>query len=254
MHPPVHSAADLTAIPNLAHGFFGRQGGVSTGDFESLNASFASADAREHVAENRARIASALDLPKLAGVRQVHSAHVVTLTDPDAVDARPEADALVTALPGIGLGVLTADCAPLLFADPVARVIGAAHAGWQGAVDGIAHATITAMEALGARRDRMVAVIGPTISGRNYEVGPERAAEIRQRHEGAAPFIIAPPAGREHFDLPGFLGSRLRAAGVGHVVDLGLCTYAAPDRFFSHRYATHAGTGAGRQLAVIGLR
>lgn len=254
MHPPFDSAAELTAIPNLAHGFFGRRGGVSTGDFESLNASFASADDSASVTENRARIAAALGFDRLAGVKQVHSNRVVTLTDPAGIAERPEADAMVTALPGIGLGTLTADCAPILFADPVARVVGAAHAGWKGAVTGIAEQTLLAMEALGARRELTVAVIGPTISGVHYEVGPDFAANLRAENPATDPFIFAPPGRREHFDLPGFLGDHLRKAGIGTVVDLALCTYAAPDSFFSHRHATHAGTGAGRQLAVIGLR
>ena len=250
---PFETAPALTALPGVAHGFFGRQGGVSTGDLAFLNASFAGGDDPAHVTENRRRIASALGFADLAGVKQIHSNHVVTLTDRAQLAERPEADALVTNLPGIGLGTLTADCAPLLFADPIARVIGAAHAGWKGAVTGIAEATIAAMEALGARRELMIAVIGPTISGPNYDVGAEFAANLRLQHPGTDTRIFTPPSRREHFDLPGFLLDRLRAAGVGSAVDLGQCTYADPARFFSHRYATHQGTTTGRQLAVIGL-
>lgn len=251
---PFETAPALAALPGIAHGFFGRQGGVSTGDLAALNASFAGGDAEGNVIENRRRIAAALGFPVLAGVRQVHSNTVVTITDRAQLDERREADALVTALSGIGLGTLTADCAPLLFADPIARVVGAAHAGWKGAVSGIAEATIQAMEALGARRELMVAVIGPTISGPNYEVGAEFAANLRLQHAGTDARIFAPPSRREHFDLPGFLLDRLQAAGVGRVSDTAICTYADPERFFSHRYATHKGTGTGRQLAVIGLQ
>jgi polyphenol oxidase len=154
----------------------------------------------------------------------------------------------------LALGILTADCSPVLLADPEAGVIGAFHAGWKGAIGGIAQATVAAMGALGAEPARIVAAIGPTISQRNYEVGPEFAANLLGRHRDAGNRIMTPPGGKEHFDLPGFIFDRLHEAGVGLVEDLRLCTYAEPKHYFSHRFATHHGTATGRQIALIGLR
>jgi YfiH family protein len=160
---------------------------------------------------------------------------------------------MVTGHHGLLLGILTADCAPILLADPEASVIGAVHAGWKGAVSGIAEATVDAMVRLGADRSRIVAAIGPTISAANYEVGAEFAADLLARHPLAASRIARPNGGREHFDLAGFIVDRLRSAGVGLVNDLGICTYAEPKRYFSHRRATHEGTTTGRQIALIAL-
>lgn len=244
-----HPALDL---PGLAHGFFGREGGVSTGDFASLNLSDRTGDDPALVARNRARVAGALGLDGIVTLTQVHSSRVLTLTGAPAPGT--EADAIVTAVAGLGLGILTADCAPILFADPEACVIGAAHAGWQGAALGIAAATVGAMVGLGAHPARIRAVIGPAISGPSYEIGPETAARILARAPAAASRIAVPPGGsREHFDIPGLLGDQLAQAGVGTVADLALCTYAAPGRFFSHRYATHHGIRTGRQVSVIAL-
>jgi polyphenol oxidase len=250
---PVLTSSTLSGIP---HGFFGRQGGVSTGDFASLNVSEAVGDAPDTAAENRRLVAATLGFApdRLSVARQVHSADVVTVTEPISYATRPDADGLVTNVPGLLLGTLTADCAPILFADIEAGVIGAAHAGWKGAINGVAEATVRAMEALGARRSAIAAVIGPSISAASYEVGPQFAADVLARHPDATPFIITPPGGREHFDLPGFLHSRLRAFGLGTVVDLGVCTYANPQAWFSHRRATHQGTLTGRQIALIGLK
>jgi len=256
MSTPFEQSRALERLSGVRHGFFGRRGGSSTGDFASLNTSESSGDRLNHVVENRAQIAGILgfSLSQLVTVKQVHSVtvlEVARLPGPD--DDKPEADALVTRVPGIALGILTADCTPILFADPVAGVIGATHAGWKGAVGGIAEATVAAMVDLGARPERIVAAIGPTISGPNYEVGPEFAANLLRDHRDAANRISTPPGGREHFDLPGFVFDHLANTGVGLVDDLGICTYAEPKKYFSHRYATHKGTNAGRQLSVIGL-
>jgi YfiH family protein len=246
----------LLDLPGLVHGFFGREGGVSEGDFTSLNVSEAGGDDAIHVADNRARAAAALGFhaSALCILRQVHSSDVVTLGEAPDPGTRIEADAMVTREPGLLLGILTADCAPVLLADPEARVIGAAHAGWKVATGGIAPKTIAAMEALGARRERIVAVIGPAISGRNYEIGPDLAAEIARLHRPAKAHISVPEGGkREHFDIPGLLQAQLGAAGIADFADVGHCTYAEPGRWFSHRFATHHGTRAGRQVALIGL-
>lgn len=251
---PFEQSRPLERLETVAHGFFGRLGGVSTGDFAGLNMSTSSGDDLNHVATNRAQAVGVLGFSadRLITLKQVHSTRIVTVAAPG--NALDEADALVTATPGIVLGILTADCAPLLFADPEARVIAAAHAGWKGATGGIAEATIAAMESLGARRDRITAAIGPTISGQNYEVGPDYARTVIAIAPDAAPFFTLPANGREHFDLPGFLHHRLSRLGLAATADLQLCTYAHPDRYFSHRYATHRGTTTGRQIALIALR
>lgn len=253
MTPPFVTS---TVLDGVAHGFFGRGGGVSTGVFSSLNVSEASGDDLTRVASNRAQAVSAVQFraDDLITLRQVHSSTVVVLTDSPDPSERCEADAVVTDRPDLVLGILTADCAPILFADSSAGVIGAAHAGWKGAAGGVAQATVRAMVALGARPDRIRAVIGPTISGANYEVGPEFAAALTAQHPGAETRIARPAGGREHFDLPGFIADQLAGAGVGEVEDLRLCTYADPVRYFSHRRATHEGTTTGRQIALIGLR
>ncbi|RUT34966.1 peptidoglycan editing factor PgeF [Arsenicitalea aurantiaca] len=249
---PFIAAPALSALPGIAHGFFTREGGVSGGVYESLNVTENSADDPALVAENRRRVALAFGLApdRLAGQRQVHSARVVTLVEVPAPGARPEGDAMVTDRPGIALGILTADCTPILLADPEAGIIGAAHAGWQGAVDGIVGNTVEAMAALGADPARITAAIGPTISGPSYEVGDDFVAALRTRNPAALARVFTPPGGRPHFDLPGFVGDCLAMAGVTQVTDLALCTYADP-RFFSHRRATHEGTTTGRQIAVI---
>ncbi|HEV7275087.1 MAG TPA: peptidoglycan editing factor PgeF [Devosiaceae bacterium] len=255
MSLPFDTNPALTALRGIRHGFFGRRGGVSTGDFASLNASDAGGDRPDDVRRNREAAVGALGFAadRLVLLRQVHSATVLDVTTPFPAEARPEADALVTATPGLVLGILTADCAPVLLADVEAGVIGALHAGWKGAIAGIAGATVERMVALGATPARITAAIGPTISAASYEVGPEFIAELLRLHPDAGARVLRPAGGREHFDLPGFVADRLRDCGVATVDDLGLCTYAAPDRYFSHRYATHQGTVTGRQLALIGL-
>lgn len=255
MTSPFEQSLALAALPGVRHGFFGRRGGVSTGVFASLNVSEASGDKLNLVARNRAQIAELLGFrpDALATLRQVHSNAVITLARlPDGSEPA-QADAMVTNVPGLVLGILTADCAPILLADSQAGVIGAAHAGWKGAGGGIAHATVRAMVGLGADPARIVAAIGPTISLVNYQVGPQLASDLLAKHRDAANRIGRPTGDREHFDLPGFLFDQLHGAGVGLVSDLGICTYASPKRYFSHRRATHEGSTTGRQMAVIGL-
>jgi YfiH family protein len=238
----------------LSHGFFGRAGGASSGVFQGLNCGHGSSDQTEAVTINRARVARAMGVPPAAliGVHQVHSAKVLTVTTPPSDPIR--ADALVTATPGIALSVLTADCQPILLADPPARVIGAVHAGWKGAVAGIIEATVAAMASLGADPSRIRAVIGPTISQRAYEVGPDFFDTVTAADIAATRFFAAGSGDRLHFDLPGYGLSRLRAAGVGHAEWTHHCTYADPDRFFSYRRSVHQREADyGRLIAAIRL-
>ncbi|GAA0310619.1 peptidoglycan editing factor PgeF [Rhodovulum strictum] len=242
------------ALSPLRHGFFTRRGGASSGVFQGLNCGGGSSDLSEVVAINRARVASALGVAAdhLVTVHQVHSADVAVIEGPLAV--RPEADAIVTATPGLALAVLTADCQPVLFADRKAGVIGAAHAGWRGALDGVLEATLIAMERLGARRADTVAVIGPTISQRAYEVGPEFLDAFRDDDPGNTRFFAQGSGDRMLFDLPGFGLSRLRAAGIGQAIWTRHCTYADPERFFSYRRSVHAGEADyGRLISAIRL-
>jgi polyphenol oxidase len=243
-------------VPGIRHGFFGREGGRSTGAFATNNMSIALGDNKDIVISNRSSAASQMGdfgMKDLVLFRQVHSTRVVTLTERHDVSVAVEADAMVTSRRDQLLSILTADCAPILLADPDAGVLGAVHAGWKGAAGGIAYATVMAMVALGADPANIRAAIGPTISAANYEIGPETAAQIVALDSAAAHHIAIPPGQtREHFDIPGFLTEQLFGAGVGKVGDLALCTYADPARFFSHRYATHKGTGTGRQIAIIG--
>lgn len=255
MTVPFEQSEALAAMPALRHGFFGRQGGHSEGEFASNNMSIALGD-KPHLAEaNRTGAAQALGYLRqnLYLLKQVHSPIVRVLTDYPDNDVPVEADAMVTRLPTLALGILTADCTPILLADEEAGVIGAVHAGWRGAVDGIIGNTVAAMTGLGAAPARIVAVIGPTISGDNYEVGPQFMTEFVALHPDGWRYFHVPPGKRTHFDLPGFVEGQLRAAGIGTVDRVGGCTYAHPDRYFSHRYATHQGTKTGRQIAIIGL-
>ena len=243
------------ALDGVAHGFLGRRGGVSTGLHAGLNVGWGSDDERAAIAENRARaVAAVLPGATLVTVHQVHSPDVVTVTAPWPDDARPQADALVTNRPGLLLGVLTADCAPVLLADAVAGVVGAAHAGWKGALSGVTDATIAAMEALGARRARIAAAVGPCIAQVSYEVDDDFEARFVVADTFNARFFRMGREGHAWFDLEGYVAARLESAGVGMVEKLGLDTYADPARFFSYRRATHRGEpGYGRQIALIGL-
>lgn len=236
------------------HGFFTRRGGASSGIFQGLNCGPGSSDLADAVDINRARVAAHLDVPPdhLVTVHQVHSADVVTVTGPLA--DRPRADGLVTATPGVALAILTADCQPVLFADATAGVIGAAHAGWRGAQCGVLEATIDAMEAMGAARARIRAVIGPTISQAAYEVGPEFIQTFLDDDPGNARFFAQGKGDRALFDLPAYGLSRLRAAGVGQAEWTRHCTYSDEARFFSFRRATHRGEADyGRLISAIRL-
>lgn len=238
----------------VRHGFFTRKGGASSGIFAGLNCGAGSTDLSDAVAINRARVASTMDVPldHLVGVHQVHSAQVVTVTGP--LPVRPHADALVTATPGVALSVLAADCQPVLFADARAQVIGAAHAGWRGAMGGVLEATVDAMEALGASRDSIAAVIGPCISQRAYEVGPEFFDSFVADDPANSRFFANGTGDRMLFDLPGYGLHRLRQAGVGHAEWTRHCTYHDAERFFSFRRTTHAGEADyGRLISVIRL-
>ncbi|MEH6519853.1 peptidoglycan editing factor PgeF [Sulfitobacter sp.] len=241
------------ALP-VKHGFFTRRGGASSGVFAGLNCGQGSTDQAEIVAINRALVADAMGVPHthLLGVHQVHSATAITADSPMA--EKPRADALVTATPGLALSVLTADCQPVLFADAEAGVIGAAHAGWRGALDGVLHATIDAMEALGAKRENIVTVIGPSISQAAYEVGPEFLDSFISEDPDYARYFINGEGDRMLFDLPGFGLNRLRAAGVGHAEWTRHCTFSDADRFYSYRRTTHAKEADyGRLIAAITL-
>ncbi|WP_226624729.1 peptidoglycan editing factor PgeF [Alloyangia pacifica] len=242
------------SLSPLRHGFFTRKGGASSGVFAGLNCGPGSSDQREIVAINRARVAQAMEVPveSLVTVSQVHSPTVVTVTGP-LTDPRPEADGLVTREPGLALAVLTADCQPVLFADGEAGVIGAAHAGWRGAQAGVLEETIDAMIALGASRDGIRAVIGPTISQRAYEVGPEFLDEFMAEDPDNGRFFAGGQGDRAQFDLPAYGLHRLRSAGV-EAEWTRHCTYSDPDRFFSFRRATHQREADyGRLISAIRL-
>ncbi|MEM9798097.1 MAG: peptidoglycan editing factor PgeF [Pseudomonadota bacterium] len=238
-------------LGDVAHGFFTRKGGASSGIFAGLNCGPGSSDQREAVATNRARVADAMDGP-LRGVHQIHSTEVSTVSGPQS-DPIPKADALVSATPGQVLTVLTADCQPVLFHDPANGVIGAAHAGWKGALGGVLEATVDAMAALGAERDSIRAVIGPSISQRAYEVGQEFLERFEGEDPDALRFFANGRDGKYQFDLPGYGLQRLRLAGID-AEWTGHCTYSDPDRFFSYRRATHQGAADyGRLIAAIRL-
>lgn len=251
------TAESLAALPGIRHGFFTRQGGVSSGIYASLNGGLGSQDSAENVAENRARMAAALDVEPhcLLTAFQIHSPDVAIVETPWPTQKRPRADAIVTRLPGLAIGVTTADCGPILLADPQARVIGAAHAGWRGALAGVAEATVAAMEKLGAERSRIRAALGPMIRQANYEVGPDLLARFAADDSANDRFFHpAARAGHALFDLAGYIGARLARAGVRQFEDLGLCTYAEPARFFSFRRTTHRGEpDYGRHVNAIAL-
>jgi polyphenol oxidase len=241
------------ALDGVAHGFLGRRGGVSTGVHAGLNMGPGSTDDRTSLAENR-RIAVEAVLPGagLATVYQVHSPEVVVARD--AFAERPHADALVTDRPGLLLGILTADCAPVLLADAEAGVAGAAHAGWKGAIAGVTDSTIAAMERLGARRERITAAIGPCIARASYEVDDAFLRRFAEADPANERFFAAGRPGHHQFDLEAYVAHRLAAAGVRHVQALGLDTYSAEERFYSFRRATHRGEpDYGRQISLIGI-
>jgi polyphenol oxidase len=248
-------AATLT-LPGIRHAFFTREGGVSSGVYRSLNAGIGSHDSAAHVAENRARMAASLGvLPsRFLTAHQIHSPQVVVADAPWS-EPRPRADAIVTRTPGLAIGVTTADCGPILFADPQARVIGAAHAGWRGALSGVAEATVAAMERLGAARSQIRAALGPMIRQPNYEVGRDLIDRFAAEDPASEPFFVpAARAGHAQFDLGGYIAARLQRCGVVQIEDVGLCTYADPSLFYSYRRATHrAEDDYGRHVNAIAL-
>jgi len=250
-------APGLAAIDGVAHGFFTRLGGVSEGIYASLNCGPGSRDEAASVTENRARVAGLLGnaTGKLLTVYQKHTNTAVVAEKLWTKDKIPEADAIVTATPGLVIGVLTADCAPVLFCDPEARIIGAAHAGWRGALSGIVEATVEAMAGLGAKPERMRAAIGPAISQGAYEVGHDyREQFLATEPDSGEFFVIDEGSGEPHFDLPGYVAARLARAGVGEIVDLGFCTYYDETRLFSYRRSQHHGEDDyGRQISAIVL-
>jgi polyphenol oxidase len=250
-------AAILAPLANVRHAFFTRSGGVSPGVYASLNGGVGSNDRPENVAENRARMAAILGVSpaRLLTAYQIHSSDVVVAEEPWTRDTRPRADAIVTRVPRLAIGVSTADCGPLLLADGDARVIGAAHAGWRGALTGVIEATVTAMERLGADRKTMAAALGPTIRQPNYEVGPEFVERFLSADAANARFFAASQkSAHAMFDLASYIGARVRRAGITQFEDLGLCTYAEPDRFFSYRRTTHNDeTDYGRHINAIAL-
>jgi len=255
----VLTAHNLSETNAIAHGFFGRRGGVSEGLYTSLNCGPGSNDDRANVVENRRRVVDALasgGSAKLVTLYQIHSPHAVAVTTPWEIGAQPEADAMATNVPDIALGVLTADCAPVLLADHDAKIIGAAHAGWKGAAGGVIANVVKAMEELGASAARIRAAIGPAISQPNYEVGPEFRTRFQEMDSAFARFF-EPGARADHwqFDLEGFVADRLAAAGVRDVERLSVCTYAKPDDFFSFRRTTHRGEpDYGRDISAIMLK
>jgi purine-nucleoside/S-methyl-5'-thioadenosine phosphorylase / adenosine deaminase len=263
--PPMHgNAAPLKPIeapplklPGVAHAFFTRQGGVSDGIYHTLNTGIGSKDSPESVLQNRTRAARFLGttLDRLATPYQVHSSEAVAVEEVWAPGQGPKADAVVTRRPGVAVGVGSADCGPVLFADAEAGVVAAAHAGWKGALAGILESTLATMERLGAKRRNVVAVLGPTISAKAYEVGPEFSARFVEADAANRRFFHAAARdGHSMFDLPAYIVARLEAAGIGSVGNLGLCTYSDEERFYSYRRATHRGeNGYGRLLSAIAL-
>jgi len=254
----VLKAKPIDVMSHVRHGFFTREGGISKGIYASLNCGLGSQDDPAAVQENRARVARDLSIEpeKLLNLYQIHSPTVLHVETIWEADNRPQADAMVTTVPNIALGILTADCAPVLFADNQARVIGAAHAGWKGAFHGVLEATLDAMEELGAHREHITAAIGPCISREAYEVGPEfRATFVDATVDNEVWFTPSAKEGHFMFDLPGYVRTRLERANVGTITSLGLCTYQDEKRFFSYRRSTHrSDPDYGRQISAIALR
>ena len=249
--------AAALSLPGIAHAFFTRRGGVSGGVYSTLNGGVGSRDAPQAVAENRARMARTLgvDADRFAVPYQVHSPDAIAISEHWAPDARPRCDGVATATPGLALGVTGADCGMILFADPEARVVGAAHAGWKGALTGVVESTVAAMERLGARRGAVVAGLGPCIAQESYEVGPEFVAAFAEAGEATARFFVpSRRAGHSMFDLKAYIAERAERAGVGRFEDLGLDTYSDDERFFSYRRTTHRKEpDYGRLVSAIAL-
>jgi len=250
-------ASSFAVLPGIRHAFFTRSGGVSQGVYSSLNGGVGSRDTPERVAENRARMAAALGVSadRLVTPFQIHSPDVIVVKEPWTRENRPRADAVVTQMPRLAIGVSTADCGPLLFTDSAAGVIGAAHAGWRGALSGVVEATVAAMERLGAKRIRVAAALGPTIRQSNYEVGPEFIERFLAADTANGRYF-KPSEREDHamFDLCGYIAQRVDQAGITQFEDLGLCTYEEPERFYSFRRSTHRNEpDYGRHINAIAL-
>lgn len=253
---PYITADCFPADDVVRHGFFTRQGGVSTGIYASLNCGLGSGDAPDNVRQNRGRVAAALGIDMLAGVHQVHGRAVHVIRTREDAALRPQADGLVTGLPGIGLSVLSADCTPILFADRQGKIIGAAHAGWKGALFGAGEAVIDAMVEMGAQRNAIIAAIGPCISQAAYEVGADFEQNyLVQDPSSAAFFAKSASPGKRQFALAPYVAVRLERAGIAMVKNLDMCTYQDEARFFSFRRTTHRGeSDYGRGVSVIALK
>ena len=254
MLEPIESPL-LAALPGIRHGFFTRQGGVSEGIYAELNCGPGSADDPAAVRENRARVAGHLggQHDDVATLYQIHSGDAVAIDALTTPDNRPKADGVVTNVPGLVIGILTADCGPVLFADAEAKVVGAAHAGWRGAVGGVLAATVAQMEKLGARRERIVAAVGPCINQQSYEVGPDFEATLLEGCPDNSRFLArAEPNSKAHFDLPGFIVSQLDKLGLAQIERKSPCTYVNESQFFSFRRSTHRSEpDYGRQISAI---
>ena len=251
--PPVTTAPSLAYFDNIAHGFFGSRGGVSTGLYASLNAGAGSDDDAESVAQNRTRIATAIGADHLLSCHQHHSSDALLVQTP--FEGRPKGDAMVSRTSGLALAIMTADCTPILFADPEAGIIGAAHSGWKGALGGISEATIEAMESIGADSARIVAAIGPCIRQASYEVGPEFRDTFMAAADWSERFFVPGKGDRLQFDLPGFVQARLVRAGLSRIEIIEHDTCALEDMYFSNRRRNHQGLpDYGRNASVIMLR
>jgi polyphenol oxidase len=250
-------ANTLAKLSGIRHAFFTREGGVSSGIYASLNGGVGSNDSADSVTENRARMATTLGVSPehFLTTYQIHSPAVFIAEQPWALNDRPRADAIVTKVPRLAIGVSTADCGPLLFADPTAGVVAAAHAGWRGALGGVIGATVEAMERLGAERSRIVAALGPMIRQPNYEVGADLVSKfVAADADNERFFAAATRANHAMFDLAGYIRARLQDAGIVEPADLQACTYADADKFFSFRRATHRGeSDYGRHINAIAL-
>lgn len=251
-HPPHITAANLSELPHVRHGFFGRAGGVSTGVYDSLNLGMGSGDDARNIRENRTRVKQCLDAEHLLSCFQIHGADVVQLSG--AWQSRPRADAMVTSQPGLALCILTADCVPVLFANANTGIIGAAHAGWKGALNGVIEATLVAMQNLGAPPETTHVAIGPAIQQASYEVGSEFRDTWLEAHEWTETLFAPGTADRFHFDLVGFVKTTLKRAGIIHIQDMARDTCAEEDAYFSNRRRNQRGLGDyGRNGSVIML-
>ena len=255
MSPPFKTH-ELLTHDGIAHGFFGREGGVSERQYASLNVGQGSQDQSENITENRSRVATALGTTedKLLSLSQIHSTEVL-IVDAPFNGTLPKADGLVTKTPNLAISALAADCGPVLFCDPEARIIGTCHAGWRGALAGITTDTIRAMESLGAQRENICAVLGPCISQDSYEVGHDYRDSFVAENEAHDRFFRLGPNQKPHFDLKRFILAKIRKDGVMQIDALPDCTYAQPDAYFSYRYNTHKGIGEyGRNISGIMLK